>query len=172
MNPEVAMPLTLVSPEIEKYAVEHTSPLPGHLEELTRFTYDEMSSPGMLSGPIEGTLLQFLAWATGARRVLEIGCFTGFSAQMMAAALPDGGTVVTCEIDPEVAKVAREHFDKSPDGHKIDLRVGPALETLASLDGPFDLVFIDADKVQYLDYYELSLGMLSDRGIIAVDNVL
>ena len=75
-------------------------------------------------------------------------------------------------LDPEVAKVAREHFEKSPDGHKIDLRVGPALDTLASLDGPFDLVFIDADKVQYLDYYELSLGMLSDRGIIAVDNVL
>ncbi len=128
----------LVSPEIEKYAVEHTSPLPGHLEELTRFTYDEMSSPGMLSGPIEGTLLQFLVWAANARRVLEIGCFTGFSAQMMAAALPEGGTVVTCEIDPEVAKVAREHFEKSPDGHKIDLRVVPALYTLKSLVGPFD----------------------------------
>ena len=164
--------LALVSPEIEKYAVEHTSPLPGHLEELTRFTYEKMSMPGMLSGPIEGTLLQFLAWATDARRVLEIGCFTGFSAQMMAAALPEGGTVVTCEIDPETARVAQAHFDKSPQGHKIDLRLGPALETIRTLDGPVDLVFIDADKTGYVDYYERSLDLLADKGIIVVDNVL
>ena len=115
---------SLVSPEIEKYAVEHTSPLPGHLEELTRFTYDQMDSPGMLSGPIEGTLLQFFAWATNARRVLEIGCFTGFSAQMMAAALPEGGTVVTCEIDPKAAAVAREFFGKSPHASTSTSRFG------------------------------------------------
>ncbi len=164
--------LGLVSPEVEKYAVGHTSPLPSGVEELVRFTYDEMSLPQMLSGPIEGTLLQMLAWASGARRVLEIGCFTGFSAQMMAAALPEDGRLITCEIDPETAKVAQARFDSSPHGHKIELRLGPALDTLKSLAGPFDLVFIDADKSPYVDYYERALDLLSERGIIAVDNVL
>ena len=164
--------ITMVSANIEKYAVDHTTPLPDHLEALKQYTMDNMPSAGMLSGPIEGTLLQFLVWATGAKRVLEIGCFTGFSAQMMASALPDDGTLTTCEIDPKVAAIAQEHLDRSPDGHKIDIRVGPALETLESLDGPFDLVFIDADKTSYADYYERAMAMLSDRGIIAIDNVL
>ena len=164
--------LSLVSPEVEKYAVGHTTPLPGHLQELVRFTHDEMSLPQMLSGPIEGTLLQMLAWASSARRVLEIGCFTGFSAQMMAAALPEHGRVITCEIDPETARVARGLFDTSPHGHKIELRLGPAMDTLKMLTGPFDLVFIDADKSPYIDYYERALDLLADRGIIAVDNVL
>ena len=164
--------ITMVSANIEKYAVDHTTPLPDHLEALKQYTMDNMASAGMLSGPIEGTLLQFLVWATGAKRVLEIGCFTGFSAQMMASALPDDGTLTTCEIDPKVAAIAQEHLDRSPDGHKIDIRVGPALETLESLDGPFDLVFIDADKTSYVDYYERAMAMLSDRGIIAIDNVL
>lgn len=93
---------------------------------------DNMPSTGMLSGPIEGTLLQFLVWATGAKRVLEIGCFIGFSAQMMASALPEDGTLTTCEIDPDVAAIAQSHLDGSPDGHKIDIRIGPALETLRS----------------------------------------
>ena len=164
--------ITMVSPEVEKYAVDHTTPLPDHMEALKQYTMDNMPSAGMLSGPIEGTLLQFLVWATRARRVLEIGCFTGFSAQMMASALPEDGTLTTCEIDPEVAAIAQEHLDRSPDGHKIDIRVGPALETLESLEGPFDLVFIDADKTSYADYYERAMAMLSDQGIIAIDNVL
>jgi caffeoyl-CoA O-methyltransferase len=164
--------LSLVSPDIERYAVDHTSPLPEHLEELTRVTYEKMSEPEMLSGPIEGSMLQLLVWATGARRVLEIGCFTGFSAQMMAAALPEDGRLVTCDIDPEAAKVAQAHFDKSPHGHKIELRLGPALDTMESLAGPFELVFIDADKGQYVEYYERALDLLADRGIIAVDNTL
>ena len=92
--------LTLVAEEIEEYARQHTTALPPHLAELARFTIEEMEYGLMLSGPIEGGLLQFLVWASGARRVLEIGCFTGFSAQMMAAALPDDGQLITCEIDP------------------------------------------------------------------------
>ena len=96
--------ITLVSENIERYAVEHTTPLPDYLQELTDYTYENMSIPQMLSGPIEGTLLQTLVWATGAKRVLEIGTFTGFSSQMMAAALPDDGVLVTCDIDPEAAE--------------------------------------------------------------------
>ena len=162
----------LVSPEIEEYVVEHTTPLTPHLEELTRVTHETMESPQMLTGPVEGMLLQCLVWATGARRVLEIGTFTGFSAQMMAAALPEDGVLVTCEIDPKHAAMAREHLQKSPHGRKVDLRVGPALETLESLEGPFDLVFIDADKTNYTRYYERALELLSPRGLIAVDNTL
>ena len=164
--------LTLAPQEIEEYAERHTTPLPPHLADLASFTAENMEGAVMLSGPIEGGLLQTLVWASGARRVLEIGCFTGFSAQMMAAALPDDGELVTCEIDPDTAEVAQSHFDRSPDGRKIDLRLGPAAETLMSLDGPFDLVFIDADKTSYIHYYERAMDLLAERGIIAVDNVL
>ena len=164
--------LTLVSQEIEDYAVAHTSPLPPLLDELTQFTYENMDVPQMLSGPIEGMLLQFLAWASGAKRVLDVGTFTGFSAQMMSAALPDDGVVVTCELDEKRAEVAQKYADRSPDGRKIDIRLGPALDTLRALQGPFDLVFIDAEKTEYVQYYERALEMLSPRGIIAIDNVL
>jgi caffeoyl-CoA O-methyltransferase len=164
--------ISLVSTEVERYAIEHTSPLPPYLQELTRVTQEKMEAPKMLVGPVEGMLLQLLVWATDARRVLEIGTFTGFSAQMMAAALPEDGVLITCDIDPKAAKVAREYFEKSPHGHKIELRMGQALETLRSLDGPFDLVFIDADKESYIAYYDRAMEMLSPRGIIAVDNVL
>jgi|TARA_B100000315_G_scaffold199931_1_gene191925 caffeoyl-CoA O-methyltransferase len=164
--------ISLVPPEIEQYAVDHTSSLPVHLEELTRFTYENTNLPQMLSGPIEGTLLQFLTWMTNARRILEIGTFTGFSAQMMSAVLPDDGVLITCEVDPEVAQVAQSFFNKSEHGYKIQMRLGPALETLESLEGPFDIIFIDADKAEYSNYYEVALGLLANRGIIVVDNVL
>ena len=164
--------LTLVSEDIERYAIEHTTALPDYLNELTDYTYENMSIPQMLSGPIEGTLLQTLVWATGAKRVLEIGTFTGFSSQMMAAALPDDGILVTCDIDPKAAEVAREFYAKSPHGHKIDLRLGPALDTLETLnDWVFDVVFIDADKTGYAAYYEKAVELLAPRGVIAVDNV-
>ena len=168
--------LTLVSEDIERYAIDHTTPLPDYLQELTDYTYENMSLPQMLSGPIEGTLLQTLVWATGATRVLEIGTFTGFSSQMMAAALPEDGVLVTCDIDPNAAEVAKEFYAKSPHGHKIDLRLGPALETLETLetlnDWVFDVVFIDADKTGYPAYYEKAVELLAPRGVIAVDNVL
>ena len=164
--------LTLVSEEIEQYAVDHTTRLPEYLEELTRVTYESTEVPIMLTGPVEGTLLQFLIWTTGAKRTLDLGTFTGFSAQMMAAALPEDGVVVTCEMDAQHAELARQHFRKGPHGHKIDLRFGPALETLKSLSGPFDVVFIDAEKTEYIAYYERALELLSEGGVIVVDNVL
>lgn len=135
----------------------------------------------MLSGHVEGQLLKFLVHMTGARRVLEIGMFTGYSALAMAEALPEDGRVLACELDVDVAKLARECFDDSPDGDKITIAVGPALETLHGLIAdeyseamPFDLVFIDADKAAYVDYVELLLGseLLSPRAVIAVDNTL
>ena len=109
---------------------------------------------------------------TGARRVLEIGTFTGYSALSMAAALPADGRIVTCDIDPETNEVARRAAAGSPYGDRIEFRLGPALDTIATLDGPFDLVFIDADKESYLAYYEAVLPKLAERGVIVVDNVL
>ena len=164
--------LTLVLPEIEQYATDHTSPLPQHPDTLMQVTHDTMDFPQMISGPIEGTLLQFLVWISGARRVLEIGTFAGFSAQMMAAGLPEDGTVITCEINPEAEKLAKDYFKRGPNGHKIDMRMGPAQETLKGLAPPFDLVFVDADKQSYAPYYERSLELLSPKGILVVDNVL
>ncbi|MDZ4277910.1 MAG: O-methyltransferase [Dehalococcoidia bacterium] len=165
--------LTLVPEEIESYAMAHSTPLPPLLDELVSETRKEMGGRAlMLSGQLEGTLLQMLAASLGAKRVLEVGMFTGFSALMMAAALPDDGQVVTCEIDPKAIAFARRFFDRSPHGKKIEVREGPALDTLKQLDGPFDLVFIDADKPNYIPYYEEALRLLSPAGVIAVDNVL
>jgi caffeoyl-CoA O-methyltransferase len=167
------MALTLVSEPIEDYAAAHSTPLPPLLEELIAETKEKMGGLAlMLSGQLEGTLLQMLVASTGARRVLEIGTFTGFSAQMMAAALPEDGRLITCDVDPKALAIARSYFARSPHGGKIEVREGPALETLASLERPFDLVFIDADKTNYIAYYEAALGLLAPNGLIAIDNVL
>ena len=151
----------------------HTTPLPPLLEELVSVTQERFGQEArMLSGQLEGTLLQMVIASMRARRVLEIGTFTGFSAQMMAAALPDDGELITCDVDPQAIEVARSFFQRSPHGHKISLREGPALETMRSLDPPFDLIFIDADKESYIAYYEEALRPLAPTGVIAVDNVL
>jgi caffeoyl-CoA O-methyltransferase len=131
----------------------------------------------MLSGHVEGQTLKMLVHATRAQRVLEIGMFTGYSALAMAEALPANGIVVACEIDAEVADFARQSFETSPAGHKIDIRVGPAQASLDELAGtaePFDLVFIDADKAGYLDYFRtvLDAGLLAPHGLICADNTL
>jgi caffeoyl-CoA O-methyltransferase len=165
--------LTLVPEEIEAYAQNHSTEVPPLLAELAQATHEKFGGlAAMLSGQVEGLLLQTLAASIGAKRALEVGTFTGFSALMVAAALPDDGEIVTLEISAEHAAFARSFFERSPDGHKVRLIEGPALDSLRTLEGPFDLVFIDADKAGYVDYYEAALPMLSERGVIAVDNVL
>ena len=162
----------IVPDDVERYVEEHSSPEPPHLAELAAETRERLRAPQMLSGAVEGRLLQTLVFATGARSVLEIGTYSGYSALMMAEALPPYGRIVTCEVDPEHAAVARRHFESSPYAEMIELREGPALETIESLPGPFDLVFVDADKTAYAAYYEAVLPKLSERGVIAVDNTL
>jgi len=126
----------------------------------------------MLSGPVAGRLLELLVWFGRPRHVLEIGTFSGHGTLSMAAALPDGGRIDTCEIDAERAAFAQRYFDRSPYGSRITLHVGPALETVAHLEGTFDFVFLDADKDGYVDYYEAVLPRLSERGLIVADNTL
>jgi len=164
--------IPVVDTDIERYATEHTTPEPDLLAELAAETRESVANPQMMVGPLEGRFLQTLVFVTGARRVLEIGMFTGYSAMSMAEALPPDGRIVTCDVDPKVEAVARRHIEASPWADRIDIRMGPALDTLAGLDGPFDLVFIDADKAQYRHYFEAVLPLLSERGLIVVDNVL
>jgi caffeoyl-CoA O-methyltransferase len=131
-----------------------------------------MDRPQMQVDAIEGRFLKMLVRLTGARTILEIGMFTGYSALMMAEGLPDDGRLITCEVDPKAEAIARRYFSESPHGHKITVRMGPALETIKALAGPLDLVFIDADKANYSNYYEASLPLLKPGGLIVADNVL
>ena len=162
----------IVEPALEAYAAAHTTPPPAHLQELATELEATLPAPGMMVGRLEGRFLELLTFALGARRVLEIGTFGGYSALAMAAGLAPGGRITTCEIEPVHAEFARRHIAASPYADAIDVVVGPALETIATLDGPFDLVFIDADKAAYADYYEAVLPKLAPRGLIAADNTL
>ncbi|RJS26049.1 methyltransferase [Corallococcus sp. H22C18031201] len=164
--------LTLVPRDIEAYAEAHTEHVSPLLEELRELTYAEVASPHMQVGRMEGTFLRLLVALLQARRVLEIGTFTGYSALCMAEALPEDGELITCDLNPSVAEVARRFFARSPHGHKVHLRLGPALETLRTLKGPFDLAFIDADKGNYAAYYDAVLPLVRPGGLVVADNVL
>ena len=162
----------IVEPALEAYATAHTTAPPGHLQELATELEATLPAPGMMVGRLEGRFLELLTFALGARRVLEIGTFGGYSALAMAAGLAPEGRITSCEIDPVHAEFARRHIAASPFADRIDVVVGPALDTIATLDGPFDLVFIDADKAAYPDYFEAVLPKLAPRGLIAADNTL
>lgn len=164
----------IVPRKVEEYCLRHTTARDKLLRQLEKYTRRHCADAQMLIGPHEGALLAVLVRLTGARHVLEIGTFTGYSALCMAEALPEDGELTTCEIKPEHAEVARSFFDRSPHGRKIRLRLGPALKTLAdlSVSAYFDFVFIDADKENYVNYYEAVLPHLRSGGLIVTDNVL
>lgn len=164
--------MELVDPRIEEYAERMSSPHDPLLAELSEQTVRELGQAAMLTGPVAGRFLELLVWVAQPRRVLEIGTFSGHSALAMAAALPADGRIDACELNPERAAFAQGWFDRSPHGSKITLHVGPALETIASLEGQFDLVFIDADKGGYIGYYEALLPRLAEHGLIVADNTL
>jgi predicted O-methyltransferase YrrM len=165
-------PIDIAHPLVEAYAVAHTSPEPAYFADLAARTRAETSAPGMMVGTLEGRFLAAVVAMARPQRVLEIGTFTGYSALSMAEALPAGGRIVTCDISEEHVALARQHIAASPYADRIEIRVGPAIDTLASLDGPFDLVFVDADKESYVDYYEAALPKLAPEGVMLVDNVL
>jgi caffeoyl-CoA O-methyltransferase len=161
----------LISAAAVAYADAHTSPFGGVMASVAAWTQGNTPSPGMMSGAAEARLLEALIVLGGARSVLEIGTFTGFGALAMAAALPPEGRVTTLEVDAEMAAVARRHFEASAVGDRISLVLGDALETIGSLPGPFDLVYIDAWKADYPAYYEAVLPKLAERGVIVADNL-
>jgi caffeoyl-CoA O-methyltransferase len=162
----------IVDPVVEAYAEAHTTAPPAHLVEVDRHTRANLDFPQMMVGAIEGRFLEMLVFALRPRWVLEIGTFSGYSALSMAAALPPEGRITTCEVSPVHAEAARRHIAASPYAGRIEVVEGPALDTVGSLPGPFDLVFIDADKTNYLAYYEAVLPKLASGGIIAADNTL
>ena len=158
--------------KLEAYVDSHTDDISELLTDLARETEALTGRMRWSIGKVEGKLLQMLVKISGSTRVVEIGTFTGFSALLMAEALPAEGRLITCEANPEYADIASRYFDRSPHGAKIDLRVGPALQTLAGLeDRETDFVFIDADKPSYGRYYDEALRLLKTGGLIFVDNV-
>jgi len=157
---------------IEEYATRHTTPLSELHGRLWRETHNKTTRPQMMVGPLEGALLRFLARLTQAHRILEIGMFTGYSSLAWAEALPLDGQLITLDVNPETAEIAKRYFRESPHGKKIDLRLGPALDSLKTLEGPFDLCFIDADKTEYSEYYEICIGLVRQGGLIVLDNML
>jgi caffeoyl-CoA O-methyltransferase len=162
----------LVRSDVEAYAEAHTTPLPAWMGRLHAEAVRDLPFAGMLSGPVVGRLLETLVFLARPRLVVEVGTYAGFSALAMAAALPPGGRVVTLELEDAHADFAQRQVDASEYGDRIEILRGPALDSLAGLDGPFDLVFIDADKTGYPDYYEATLAKLAPTGIIVVDNTL
>lgn len=162
----------LVAADVEAYAEAHSIPESDVCRRLREETYRSVEFPQMVVGPLEGAFLKMMAMLVEARRVLEIGTFTGYSALCLAEALPEGGTVITCDIDTETVELAQRYWAQSPAGGKIEARLGPALETMQTLKGGFDLIFIDADKMNCVNYYERGLELLSPKGVMLIDNVL
>jgi caffeoyl-CoA O-methyltransferase len=156
----------------EAYAERVSTPLAPHLADVAARTRTTQRDHGMLTGHLEGGLLAFLVALARPRLVVEVGTFTGFSALAMATALPEDGRIVTCEIDPERAAVARDHIELAGESARVEVRLGPALDTLATVDGPVDLAFVDADKESYIAYYETLVPKLAPAGAIVADNVL
>ena len=168
----MAEKFTPMSAELHRYAVEHS-----RQDEVLRSLDAETAALGdiavMQMAPEQGALTTLLVRAIGARRALEIGTFTGYGSISIARGLAGGGRLLTCDVSEEWTAIARRHFERAGVAGQIELRIGPALETLASLDPsePFDFAFIDADKVSYPDYYEQSLRLLRPGGLVMVDNV-
>jgi caffeoyl-CoA O-methyltransferase len=167
--------ISLVGEALDAYLHHHTTAEGELSARLREETFATLPIPEMQVGRVEGQLLRMLVQISGAQRILEVGTYSGYSALAMASGLPDDGRLVTCDIDPVATAVARRYFDQSPWGHKIEIRLGPARDTIAGLAAQgacFDLVFIDADKTGYIDYFELALPLLPSGGLVLADNAL
>jgi caffeoyl-CoA O-methyltransferase len=164
--------MTFIDEAVDEYVFEHTQPAPELLERLEEYTRENTSNPDMLTGRVEGRFLKLIVKITGVKKVLELGLFTGYSALSMAEALPEDGRLVSLERDPEAKAIAEEHIAQSPHGKKIEIKFGEAMETIMDLDFTPDLVFLDADKDRYPEYYEIIVDMLEPGGLILIDNSL
>jgi len=162
----------IVEPSVEEYAEQYSTPSMNLFERLAEETRAKTTAPQMMVGQLEGHFLAELVRLSGARRVLELGTFTGYSSISMALALPPSGQIITCDVDEETTAIAQRYAEEAGVRDRIDYRLGPALDTVAQLDGPFDLIFIDADKTNYVNYYEATLPLLAEDGVMVVDNAL
>lgn len=164
--------MKLFDPALQQYIENHCSPENDLLQALNRETYLKVLMPQMLSGPLQGQVLSMLVYMLRPDNILEIGTFTGYAALWMAQALPPGGKLYTLDINEELEDMVRKYIGKAGLEEKIDYRIGNALEIIPTLDVTFDLVFIDADKVNYKRYYELVFDKVRKNGFIIADNVL
>jgi caffeoyl-CoA O-methyltransferase len=162
----------IVNDPVEEYAAEHTTQVGDLFERLAEETRERTTAPQMMVGRIEGQFLARLVRLSRAKRILELGTFTGYSSISMASELPPNGRIITCDVDPDATAIARRYMDESGFGDRIEIRLGPALETIQTLEAPFDIVFIDADKPNYEAYYEATLPLLAEDGVLIADNVL
>ena len=157
---------------LDDYCIDTTQAEPDLLIELVEKTYSDMGYPNKLSGKTIGRTLKLLAKIAQPKRVLEIGMFTGYSALSIAEGMPSDGQLICCETNPRAIEFAQSFFDRSEHGKKIQVIFGPALDTIKTLEGEFDFVFIDADKRNYLNYYEAVLPLVKSGGLIIIDNSL
>lgn len=162
----------MIDENIQKYAEAHTSAESGLLSELLKKTYAERADKSMLSGFYQGRLLAMISKMLAPRRILEIGTYMGYSALCLAEGLPEDGKIITLDIDPETNEIAKEFWAQTPDYSKIESYLGEATEIIPLLDETFDLVFIDADKPNYGNYYDLIFPKVRIGGVILADNVL
>jgi caffeoyl-CoA O-methyltransferase len=162
----------IVEPNVEQYAEAHSSPDGELFERLAAETREKSQAPQMMVGLLEGQFLGALVRSLQAKRILELGTFTGYSSISMALALPSDGRVITCDLNAETTEIARRYAAEAGVVERIEYRTGPALESIAELDGEFDLIFIDADKPNYVNYYEATLPKLAARGLMILDNTL
>lgn len=166
------MPKDFIDRRIVEYCEQHTTRAEELFEKLRDETYKKTKCPQMLCGQVEGRLLKMLVSLSGARRALEIGMFTGYSALWIAEGLPSDGRLITCEIDRSCAEIAQRYFKLSRHGSKIKVMLQDALKTIAEIDHEIDFVFIDADKTNYGQYYESVLPHVRQGGILVFDNTL
>lgn len=164
--------MELINPLAEKYAEQFSSPEDALLYNINRETYASHTQPHMLSGHTQGRALAMFSKMMRPQYILEIGTFTGYSALCLAEGLQDGGELHTIELREEDANLSQNNFDKSSHKNKIHLHTGNALEIVPTLQHKWDMVFIDADKTNYINYYELVIGQMNDNGVILADNVL
>jgi predicted O-methyltransferase YrrM len=158
--------------KLEQYILSHIEPEPELLQKLNRQTHVKIINPRMLSGHLQGRILKMLTQMAGAKRVLELGTFTGYSALCFAEALPADGVVHTIDDNDELEEFAYSFFAESPYSSKIIQHIGKALEIIPTLDEEFDLVFLDADKREYLQYYHAAFDKIPAGGYILADNTL
>lgn len=164
--------MMLISDELDRYVSDHTEKEPEYLQELNRKTHLEVLQPRMLSGHYQGRVLSMLSHMIQPKRILEIGTYTGYSALCLAEGLQEDGLVITIDVNEELEELVNSYIEKAGMRNQIMNLVGDALDIIPTLDGEFDLIFIDADKMNYINYYHLVFDKVKKGGYIIADNIL